>query len=553
MGLRINKSVSLLPCPDDILFIGEQCYKILIKGEIKMKNIIIGSFICMLLIASAVPAVESLSENIIQIPSQNIHYSSSEEWNEMQKIYDPNLYEVEAFGYSLAIDGDTALVGAILDKGDSNYTGSVYVYVRSGVTWNIQTKLHADTAGSMLFGNDVALEGDTALVGACEDYYNGIDAGSVFVFVRNGTTWTQQAKLHASDEHGYDNFGSSVSLSGDSALIGAHSNDGDFIGSAYVFTRTGTAWTEEAKLLPSGGSSENLFGNSVDIDGDTALIGAVRDNNFTGSAYVFIRSGTIWTQQQRLSAADGVPYDVFGHSVALSGDTALIGKPGYQYMPIMGSGYVFTRNGVNWTEQMVLHSSDGYPGDLFGYCVDIDGDTNIIGAYYHLNDVGSSGSAYVFNRTGTTWMEEAKLIASDGTNMDTFGNSVALDNNTIFIGNMFDTVYGYNTGSAYIFMKGIPPELDLSVRGGLGITVTIKNNGTTIANDVEWYLDVQGGLLGRITETMNGIIDVPAGQSKSFSTGLFFGFGPITITTKVAEEEQTTTGTQFVIFSILKK
>jgi hypothetical protein len=520
-----------------------------------MKNKIIGIIVSMILIATVVPAVGLSNGNEITIPIQreNVQQSTREEWNEIQKIYDPNYYEYENFGFSLAIDGDTALVGAIWDEGDSNYTGSVYVYVRSGTTWNLQAKLHADTAGSMLFGYDVAIEGDTALIGACEDYYYGIDAGSVFVFIRNGTTWTQQAKLHASDEQGYDNFGSSVSLSGNSALIGAHANDGDFKGSAYVFTRTGTVWTEEAKLVPSGGSSENLFGNSVDIDGDTALVGAVRDDNFRGSVYVFTRTGTTWIQQQRISVTAGVPYDVFGYSVALSGDTALIGKPGFLYMPIIGSAYVYTRNGINWTQQIILSSSDGYAGDLFGTCVDIDGDTNIVGAYYHLNDVGSAGSAYVFNRNGTTWVEEAILVPSDGSNMDTFGNSVAIDDNTIFIGSRFHSISGYNTGSAYIFMKGIPLELDVSISGGLGVKMIIKNNGTTIANDVEWQLQVNGGLLGRITEDMTGTFDLPAGQSKTFSTGIFFGLGPITITAKVAEEEQIVTGIQFIFFSIVKK
>jgi len=137
--------------------------------------------------------------------------------------------------------------------------------------------------------------------------------------------------------------------------------------------------------------------------------------------------------------------------------------------------------------------------------------------------------------------------------MDTFGNSVAIDQNTIFIGSRFHSISGYNTGSAYIFMKGIPLELDISISGGLGIKMVIKNNGTTIASDVEWELQIKGGFLGRITETMTGTFDLPAGQSKTLSTGIFFGLGPITITAKVAEEEQILTGTQFIIFSIVKK
>ena len=194
-----------------------------------------------------------------------------------------------------------------------------------------QTKIvDGDAAAVDCFGTSVSISGDTALVGAYQDDDAGSDTGSAYVFVRSGDTWTQQAKLTASDAAAGDFFGYSVSVSGDTAIIGALRDDdaGSGSGSAYVFVRSGTTWTQQQKLTASDAAGEDQFGISVSIDGDTALVGAYDDDDagaMSGSAYVFVRSGDTWTQQQKLTASDAAAGDFFSYSVSVSGDTALVG------------------------------------------------------------------------------------------------------------------------------------------------------------------------------------------------------------------------------------
>jgi len=266
-----------------------------------------------------------------------------------------------------------------------------------------QQKITAsDGASDDYFGYSVSISGDTAIVGAYGNDDKGSYSGSAYVFVRSGTTWTEQQKLTASDGAAYDIFGESVSISGDTAIVGARHDDdkGSSSGSAYVFVRSGTTWTEQQKLTASDGASSDWFGWSVSISGDTAIVGAYLDDDkgsASGSAYVFVRSGTTWTEQQKLTASDGASSDYFGRSVSISGDTAIVGA--YQdddKGSASGSAYVFLRSGTTWTEQQKLTASDGGSVDHFGYSVSISGDTAIVGAYRD-DDKGSySGSAYVF-------------------------------------------------------------------------------------------------------------------------------------------------------------
>jgi len=388
-------------------------------------------------------------------------------WTQQGKLTASDGAAGDLFGYSVALSGDTALVGAYGDDvGANSDQGSAYVFTRSGTTATQQAKLTAsDGAAGDRFGYSVALAGDTALVGA---YYDAVGAndiqGSAYVFTRSGTTWTQQVKLTASDGAAYDLFGYSVALSGDTALVGAYWDDvganGDQ-GSAYVFTRSGTTWSEQAHLTDSDGEADDYFGGSVALSGDTALVGAADDdvgaNADQGSAYVFTRSGTTWSLQQKLTASDGAAYDYFGGSVALSGDTALVGAyyDAVGANDTQGSAYVFTRSGTTWSLQQKLTASDGAAGDRFGLSVALSGDTALVGA--DLDDVGANadqGSAYVFTRSGTIWSEQAHLTASDGAAGDHFGLSVALSGDTALVGADGDDV-GANSdqGSAYVFTR----------------------------------------------------------------------------------------------------
>jgi len=347
----------------------------------------------------------------------------------------------DAFGDSVAVSGDTAVIGAYGDDDKGIDSGAAYVYIRTGSVWSQQAKLTAsDGVEGARFGDSVAISGDTVVIGAPKDV-KGYELGSAYVYTRTGTTWTQQAKLIASDRAAGDNFGNSVAIAGDTAVIGAY-DYGLRQGSVYAFTRTGTTWTQQAKLVPAGLAEGDYFGYSVALAGDTAVIGALR-----GSAYVYTRTGTTWTQQARLSS---------GYSVAIAGDTAVIGEPGSP-LSDAGSAYVYTRTGTIWTQQAKLTASDGVVSDQFGYSVAIAGDTAVIGA--RTDDKGTnSGSAYVYTRTGTTWTQRDELIASDGAAGDSFGNSVAIAGDTTVLGARTDDK-GTDSGSAYVgYVEYSPPS-----------------------------------------------------------------------------------------------
>jgi hypothetical protein len=368
----------------------------------------------------------------------------------------------DQFGASVALSGDTALVGALdHNVGANSDQGAAYVFVRNGVTWTQQAELIAsDGEANDLFGASVALSGDTALVGALwDDYGANTSQGSAYVFVRNGTTWTQQAKLMASNGAAYDYFGSSVALFADTALVGAPGSDvgsDTDEGSAYVFVRNGATWSEQAQLIASDGAASDNFGASVALSSDTALVGSDRHNSLKGAVCVFVRDGTSWSEQAQLTAFDGAEGDVFGSSVAISGDTALVGADGRDVDGNLdqGSAYVFLRNGTTWTQQGELIASNGAAHDDFGYSVALSGDTALVGAKMHdIAGRGSQGSAYVFMRSGTTWNLQQELTASDGAADDYFGWSVALSGDTAIVGASRDDVgINLNQGSAYIYM-----------------------------------------------------------------------------------------------------
>jgi hypothetical protein len=326
-------------------------------------------------------------------------------------------------------------------------------------SWKQQAKLLAsDGAEEDFFSSlGISLSGDTAVIGAWGDDDCGAGSGSAYAFVRTGNTWTEQAKLLASDEAAGDAFGWCAAVEGDTALIGAAGDDA-LKGSVYVFTRTGTTWSEQAKLVAADGAAGDQFGYSIHLSGDTAVIGANcdDDNGFdSGSAYIFTRDDTTWTQQAKLLAPDGASMDSFGGEVSLSGDTALIGSCFDDDNGLdSGSAYVFIRTGTTWAEQAKLLASDGAAGDYFSaYAVSLSNDTALIGAAGNDDNGAESGSAYVFLRTGTTWTELATLLTSDGASGDSFGGSVSLFGDTAIIGAGGDDDNGMDSGSAYVFIR----------------------------------------------------------------------------------------------------
>ena len=368
------------------------------------------------------------------------------------------------FGYSVAIDADTAVIGAYGDKNENGYgAGAAYVFSRGDTGWVEQAKLTASDGefGDNFGGLTVALDGDTAVIGAFGDSDYGPFTGAAYVFKRNNSgTWIEEAKLVASDRAANDNFGRFVAVDGATALIGAYNDsnyNGDHAGAAYVFVHDGNNWSERDKLIASDGETGDYFGHSVALDGDTAVIGAFNRDSSAGAAYVFVRdSAGVWVQQAKLTASDRTAGDRFGQSVALDGDIAVIGAwSDYRYSGY-GSAYVFVRDSAGtWIQQTKLTPSDssaGY-GNGFGLPVAINGDTAVIAAVSDNGDY--AGAVYVFRRDSSgSWAEEARLVASDGAPEDYLGRGVALDGDTALIGAFGADYNGGNSGAAYVFSIG---------------------------------------------------------------------------------------------------
>lgn len=395
------------------------------------------------------------------------------DWQELAKLTASDGATDDTFGHHVAIWGDTAVIGACEDNDNGSDPGSAYVFKDVAGAWTEMAKLTAsDGASGDLFGWSVGVSDDAVIVAARDDDDCGGGSGSAYVFEIVGGVWTEVAKLTASDGSANDHFAWSVAISGDGAVVGANQDDnanGTDAGAAYIFEKIGGVWCEVAKLTASDGEPYARLGGWVAISGDTALVGSPRHDGPAGenygSAYIFEKVGRVWTQVAKLTASDGADDDWFGTSVAICDDIAAIGAyhdddDGYH----SGSAYVFEKVGSVWTEVAKLTASDGGAYDLFGFCVSVSGDTAVIGSMWDDDNGSNSGSAYVFQRVGGIWTEVAKLTASDGAAGDWFGSGVAVWADTALIGVRYDDDNGSDSGSAYVF-EPVGPECPGDVSG----------------------------------------------------------------------------------------
>ncbi len=491
------------------------------------------------------------------------------------------------FSDTVAVDGDTVVVGAYREgsnatgvNGDQTNnsaldSGAVYVFTRTSGVWNQQAYLKAsNTEASDQFGTDVAVDGDTIVVGAVGEDSNatGVNgnqadnsastSGAAYVFTRTGGVWSQQAYLKASNTGaGGDQFGVAVAVEGDTVVVGANLEDSNATGvngdqannsaansgAAYVFTRTGGVWSQQAYLKASNTGADDRFGYDVAVDGDTMVVGAnLEDSNATGvnggqannsasasgAAYVFTRTGGVWSQQAYLKASNTGADDYFGWAVAVDGDTIVVGAyqedssatgvNGDQVNNLAaqsGAVYVFTRTGGVWSQQAYLKASNTGAGDQFGRAIAVDGDTIVARAYQEdssatgvngdqtNNSASNSGAAYVFTRTGGVWSQQAYLKASNTEASDQFSSAVAVDGDTIVVGAVGEdsNATGVNgnqannsapdSGAAYIFHRcgvsvqsgvwndtatwgGTTPPIDADVCIDRGHTVTMTGDAT---------------------------------------------------------------------------
>ena len=383
------------------------------------------------------------------------------------------------FGRAVAVAGDIAVIGADHDDDMGIDSGSAYIYRLMDSVWVQEAKaLPLDGETNTRFAWAVATDGTSAVFGAHHDNDQGIDSGSAYVFALDGASWVQQAKLLASDGGPSDNFGRAVAVAGSVAVIGAKgtNDNGPNAGSVYIFRRSGSNWHEETKLVASDGESGDLFGWSVAISGDTVLVGAAADDEKAlnaGAAYVFQYENGTWRQKLKLMASDGEAEDWFGASVAISGDRAIVGAHQDDDMgEDSGSAYIFHWDELDWVEQDKLVPLDAMPEDNFGWSVSISGDAAGVGAYLAEESGSDAGTAYVYWFDGAEWLPQIKLTASDASAGDNFGVSVSLTNagEHIIVGAMFDDDNGGDSGSAYVFGDQWRCRGDLDLDGTRDLT-----------------------------------------------------------------------------------
>jgi hypothetical protein len=403
-------------------------------------------------------------------------------WGEVKHLFASGAQATEIFGSSVAISGDTVIVGALGHSIGGNFPGAAYIFERNqggANNWGEVKQLFASDGGELdSFGTSVAISGDTAIVGADNDRVgsNG-GQGSAYLFERNAggaNNWGEIKHLAAADGAALDKFGTSVAISSDTVLVGAPgvTITGSNPGAAYIFERnTGGAdnWGMVKHLVAADGAALDQFGISVAISGDTVLVGASLDdagsNSNQGSAYLFVNQGGQWTQVSHALSSEALTDGRFGVSVSISGDTALVGTltpdgGGTPDAP-QGTAYIFERNagGANgWQEVKKLFSLRDTHVGQYGFAVSISGDTAVVGAKFDSNGGTNpqSGSAFIYERnTGgaNNWGLVKKIVAFDAGQFDNFGHSVSISGDTVIVGSVSDDQTFQDQGSAYIFER----------------------------------------------------------------------------------------------------
>lgn len=390
---------------------------------------------------------------------------ASAQWRQAAALSAFDGETADLFGRCVAVDGGTAVIGALLDDDQGQDSGSAYVFEDGGSGWTLSAKLTAaDGAPNDYFGASASIDGDTMAIGA--PAHNG--HGAVYVYARTGGAWLPEATLEPDDGVPGDSFGYSVCIDNATIIVGARdvADHGVSSGAAYVFELSGGVWSQVAKLTAPDGARDDRFGTAVGVSGTAAIVGAFFDDDNglnSGSVYLFDRVGGAWMQSAKVTPSDGAPVDQFGVSVAIDGDRAVVGS---QYDDDRGqdsgSVYVFERIGDAWTEHTKLRASDGAAGDDFGWAVSIDGGTVAVGADRSDALGADSGAAYVFHEGDGAWKESAKLTGDNGAPGDGFGTSVAVRGGVVVVGAEWHDGAAEDSGQAYVFE---PCRVDLTGDG----------------------------------------------------------------------------------------
>lgn len=357
------------------------------------------------------------------------------------------------FGTDVAIDHDTAVVGARLADEPAGSAGAAFVFIRQGNAWVEQQRLRAPDGGSGdHFGTAVAISGDTIAVGAPFADASATNGGSIYVFVRTAGVWTLQEKLAASDAAAGDHLGVSVAMAGDVIAAGAPDENnagGTDAGAVYLFRRSGTVWVEHQKLLAAAGRAGDHYGEAVALHSGTLVVGAPGAD----SAYTHAFDGAYWSTASPLAAPGIALGDDFGRAVDLAGASCLVGAPrGDGAATGSGCAHVFRRAAGGWTHDQALLGAGGATGDEFGWSVALDGDRALVGAREADRAAADAGAAYPFVRLGPgAWTPAPVLLADDAAASDRFGQAVDLSDCVAIIGAHLDNhAAGTDAGAAYL-------------------------------------------------------------------------------------------------------
>jgi len=434
---------------------------------------------------------------------------------ESTKLTASNAMEGAAFGRSVSVSGEVALVGAN-NQGSSgpfffDGPGAAYVYRLVGSDWIETAEIPAPPTVTGLangFGFSVSISGDLALIGAPGDHDRASSAGAAYVFRFDGTQWNLETKITASDGARDDIFGTSVAIDGNTAIVGAPQNTLTGPGWAYVYRYDGAQWVEETKLVAPDGGADDAFGSSVAVRGDVAAVGARNHGNTglsfpdgAGAVYMFNFNGTSWDERDKLVPVDAPTgqKELFGSSVSIDETASIvaIGTDAITFGPFppTGSAYVFRDEGDGW-----LFDAKLIPEGIttLSKTVSISGDTILAGAWREWSVGGGcpfpnicrSGSAYTFRFDGKNWNEHATLNASDIADGDNFGWSVALSGSAAFIGAWRDEDHGINSGSAYVF--------------DLGCTADTNNDGVLTPTDFTAWINAFNNQLPECDQNNDG-------------------------------------------------
>ncbi len=400
------------------------------------------------------------------------------------KVTPPDNSQYQAFGRSVSIYDNWAVIGACRDNTADKNAGAAYIYKNESETWIQYGKLVPDDLRPHdYFGYSVSISEEYVAVSAINDNFN---SGSVYIFKKDNENWIMDARLRPDNLKRNSNFGYSVAISGNCVIIGAYRDDGKTVesGAAYIFEKTGNEWVEKGKLVAGDGQKGDHFGRSVAIYGDYALIGAihVKDNGVdSGAVYIFRKIDGKWIQKQKLVPQDSSLDDYFGFSIGIYDDHIIVGSSSKTENGITsGAAYIFQKNGDNWIQKEKLMPADGHDNDFFGCSVAISDGYAIVGADGDDDTENNSGAAYIYKKDSETWIIEKKLNPADKKEDDRFAWSVSIfsstnENYSALAGAFGDDTAGDGAGAAYFYVEADSPRIEsapdsLNVYQSLSVT-----------------------------------------------------------------------------------